>query len=454
MDVRVREATAPVLKTKVPGPRSLELVQEQRLFESSAISYPRSLPIALKSGLGSTLIDADGNVLLDFLAGAGAVSLGHSFSPVIQAVVEQMGQLLQTLDFPTEQRLALDKRLLRTLPEGMRDDMSVLYCGPTGADAVEAAFKAATKYTGRTKILAFEGSYHGMTSTTAVASAMNREVPALQSGEAVVFAPIPGLPVSPESTETYTLEQCQNELSRLFEVHGAQLAAAIIEPVLGEGGSIVAPSALLQQLRSLCAEHDALLICDEIQCGVGKTGAWWGFAESDIQPDLITISKGITGSGLPLSLLLLNRDIDCFVKGDHVGTFRGFMGGIAAANATIDYIESNGVLAGARERGVLLQQGLAAIVERSPSAWRVTGTHLIAGIDLLDASGVPSAEFTARVQRRCLSLGLITERGGRYGGTIRMLPPLNTPMESIVAALDILELAIGDVRVGWTSEHL
>lgn len=437
---------APSINSAVPGPRSQQLLTEQREFESKAVSYPGGLPIAFEAGRGATLRDVDGNTYIDFFAGAGALNLGHGHPVVIAAAARQQGRLIHALDFPTPARLRLTRTLRAVLPEPLPHTGKLHFGGPTGSDAVEAAVKLAQTHTGRKGIVAFQGSYHGMTGT-ALAISSNATLPGRSSGS-VQFLPYPYPYRSPFGLdETLTSQACINLLETCLNdpLSGmANPAAVIIEPIQGEGGTIVPPMGFLRELRRVTEEHDVLLIVDEIQTGFGRTGSMFACEHEQVCPDIMVMSKALGGAGFPLSCIAYHQHLDSWHPGAHIGTFRGHQIGMAAGAAAIEHIIDADLLQRTVTMGELGLALLRSSAEALPAIGDIRGRGLFIGVELVrdQKSKEPWPELAHLLRRECANRGLILEVGGHFGNVVRFLPALVIPRELLERGLGIFADAL------------
>ena len=342
----------------VPGPAGRVLLASQEADESSARTYPRRLPVAIASGSGSYLTDVDGRVYIDFLAGAGVLALGHNHPALVAAVQDQLTRLTHGLDFPTPVREEFKRNQLGMLPAGMRGDMKVHFCGPTGSDAVEAAVKLCKKATGRGGLVAFQGSYHGstqgamsLTSETHPKQGLHDLLPGVHFAPYAYCHRCP-LGLRPDTCATNCAQLLANTLR---DTHGGvpRPAAIIMELVQGEGGSIPAPADFVRRVAAVARELDIPLIVDEVQTGCGRTGTWYAFEQYGIEPDVIIASKGLSGLGLPVSVILYRRRLDRWGPGSHIGTFRGNNLAFASGNAYLQVLRREDLLGNVRAQGGL-----------------------------------------------------------------------------------------------------
>ena len=433
-----------------------ELLLSQEHYESEVRSYPRRLPLAIKKASGVMVEDSRGQLFLDCLAGAGTLALGYNHPEINQAIIEQLNQGLpyQTLDMTTPAKDKFIKEVMNFLPDDFAENARIQFCGPSGADAVEAAIKLAKQTTGRNTMAAFHGAYHGMTNGT-MAMMGNLNTKARRQGlmADVHFLPFPYSLRCPfglkgEEGAKQSIRYIERMLSD--DESGVQKPAAIIvEPVQGEGGVIPAPAFWLRELRRITKEHGILLIFDEIQCGIAKTGHRFAFEEAGVNPDILCLSKAV-GGGLPMSLLVFDKDIDTWLPGEHTGTFRGNQLAMATGAKALEIIRRDDLVEHARKAGQYLREGLERIAGYTDCIAEVRGKGLMLGIEIVKPNGKknkfgePEAdpELTLNIQRAALERGLIVEKGGRQGSVIRFLPPLIISYEQIDFALDALSKAI------------
>ena len=421
-------ADAPSIKTPPPGPRSQQLLQYQQTHEGSAVAYPRGLPMALGDAKGATVADVDGNVYIDFFGGAGVMAVGHANPVVTRAVTEQVGGVTHALDLPTPPRQRLVERLLAILPSALS---RLLFGGPTGSDAVEAAVKVAKFNTGRHAMIAFEGSYHGMTagalSLTSARAFKQGLGPLLPEVHFTPYAYCYRCPFK-RTPDTCGLECADYFEHKLDDPHsGVTLpAAVIVEPIQGEGGSIVPPPGFLSRIRAACDRHEVLLIADEIQSGFGRTGRMFAFEHDGVVPDIVTMSKAIGGGGFPLSAIAYKEALNTLPPGLHIGTFRGNVAAYAAGAAALDFMESNALVEHAARLGEEMLAALGELERSSSIVGEVRGKGLMLGVEFVHDRGTkqPAPDLAARVRTLCHGRGVLVEIGGHYANVARFLPPL------------------------------
>jgi diaminobutyrate-2-oxoglutarate transaminase len=393
---------APLIKIQPPGPRSKEYLSFQSAHEGSAVSYPRGMPMALSSARGATVEDVDGNVYIDFFGGAGVMNVGHSNPMVLEDVSKQLSRLTHSLDFPSEPRKALIDTLFSLFPDPLK---RVLFGGPTGSDAVEAAVKLAKYNTHRHPLISFEGAYHGMSAgALSLSSGLSFKEDFLPLIPEVHFAPYAycyrcAFGKTSESCDLDCVKYVEHVLEDPHSGVGKP-AAIIIEAIQGEGGSIVPPEKFLTGIRKTCDKNNVIMIVDEIQAGLGRTGKMFAFEHSGIVPDIITLSKGLGGLGFPISCIAYKEKLDTFPAGKHIGTSFNL--------------------------GEKMLSWLKGIEKDSSIVGEVRGRGLMLGIELVKdkASKEPAPDLAQRVRTICHQHGLLVEIGGHYSNVVRFLPPL------------------------------
>ncbi|MFE9426692.1 aspartate aminotransferase family protein [Kitasatospora sp. NPDC006697] len=440
-----RENRAAVL-TELPGPLSRKLLAEQAANESSARTYPRNVPIAIAGGSGSYLEDLDGNRFLDFLCGAGVLALGHSHPGQVAAAHRQLDVSTHLLDFPTEAKQEFTRRLLSLLPGDMGERSRVHFCGPTGADAVDAAIKLCKTYTGRGDVIAFHGGFHGSTQSTIA-------ITGLRSSKEHLVNLLPGasffpysscfrcpLALKPESCEINCAQYLANVLD---DPNGGvrKPAAVILELVQGEGGVVPARLEFVQQLREITRRLDIPLVIDEVQSGCGRTGTWYSFEQYGIEPDVVVSSKAI-GGGHPASVIIYNERMDGWKPGAHTGTFRGNQLAFAAGAELMRVVAEEGLLENVREVGGFLREGLLELQRRHPFLGDVRGLGLMLGVEVVPVNGWTAAQLADRLRRASLERGLLFELAGRDDVVVRFLPALNLSRAEAAEALEIFGAAV------------
>ncbi|MFD0672086.1 diaminobutyrate--2-oxoglutarate transaminase [Cohnella sp. GCM10027633] len=426
--------------------------------ESNARSYPRRFPLVIDKAAGLTITDTEGRTYYDCLAGAGTLALGHNHDVVVAAIEDVLRRRipLHTLDLATPLKIEFMQEIVSLLPDGLRETAKIQFCGPTGADGVEAAIKLVKTATGGKSILAFHGGYHGSTQATMAMSGNLSKKRHLQSLlPDVHFLPYPyeyrcpfgvGEGRTGELSARYienVLDDCESGISAPCGI--------IVETVQGEGGAVPADLEWLRQLRRITAERGIPLIIDEVQTGIGRTGTMFSFEHAGIVPDVVVLSKAIGGS-LPMSLIAYKGELDRWQPGAHTGTFRGNQLGMATGLATLRYIRENGVLDNVAARGAQLLGGLRALSGEHEEIGDVRGRGLMIGVEVVDPRGKrdrlghypASGELAAAIQERCLHGGLIVESGGRHSAVLRFLPPLTITERETEEVLAIFRRAVAE----------
>jgi 4-aminobutyrate aminotransferase len=433
----------PKIRTKLPGPNAQKILAGDAKYMSP--SYTRSYPLVVKRGRGVLIEDVDGNEFLDFSSGIAVCSTGHCHPEVVAAIQKQAGELIHMsgTDFYYESLVTLAERLAKIAP--MSGPVRIYY-GNSGAEAIEAALKLARYHTKRQGIIAFYGAFHGRTmgalSLTASKPQQRRRFSPLMPG--VTHVPYPYVYRRPDSmTESQFTADCVRFIEeRVFKTTMApeECAAIFIEPIQGEGGYVPAPREFMQELRRICDRHGILLVADEIQCGAGRTGKWWAIEHTGVEPDIITIAKGIA-SGMPLGIMMARAEIMDWVPGSHASTFGGNPVCLAAALATMNVLEREG-LHNAEVVGNHILRRIKPWVEKHPMVGDVRGLGLMIGVEIVKDK---KTRATAHDERDRI-VELAFERGVLFLGagenSIRVAPPLIVTEEQADIAMDVLEECI------------
>jgi len=431
-------------------------LERQAVFESNARSYPRRLPVALRKARGIHVEDVNGCLYIDCLAGAGALALGHYHEAVVGAIQQAMadGLPFQTLDLTTPVKDRFVDELFSSLPKAFADHARVQFCGPSGADAIEAAVKLVKTATGRRSILAFHGAYHGMThGALGLTGETGPKLAVAGLMAEVYFLPFPyayRCPFNLGGEATWRASIAYIE--RLLDDTNSGIAppaGMILEAVQGEGGVIPAPDEWLWEIRRITRERDIPLIVDEVQTGIGRTGRMYAFEHARIVPDVLVLSKAI-GGGLPLSAVVYQKDLDLWCPGAHAGTFRGNQMAMAAGAATLRFVKEKELDRHAAAMGERLMGYLRAIQKDTPCLGDVRGRGLMVGVEAVDCTGKPdplgvyprSGQSARRIQAECLERGLLLETGGREGSVVRFLPPLIVTPDDVDRIATIFEEAV------------
>lgn len=398
-------------------------------------------------GEGVHLHGDDGRTYLDFTAGIGVTSTGHCHPRVVEAAHRQASQLIHG-QYTTVRHgplLDLSDRLVQVMPEGLD---SVFYAS-AGTESVEAAVRLARHATGRQNLIAMQGGFHGRTmgslALTTSKTSFSAGLQPLMGG--TVIAPFPYAYRYGWSEQEAT-RFCLGELDFILKTVSApeETAAIIVEPVLGEGGFVPAPPGFLRGLRERCDEHGMLLIVDEVQAGVGRTGRFWGHEHDGVHPDVVITAKGLA-SGFPLSAFAASTSLmEQAWPGSQGGTYGGNAVSCAAALATLDVIEQEGLVEHAAKLGDHLLQRLSEIQADAPRIGDVRGRGLMVGAEFSGEDRDPDEESAARVQKEAEDRGLLLLRCGTYGNVVRFLPPLIVTREQVDEALEIFASATAAVE--------
>ena len=429
-------AVAPSLVTDLPGPLARQVIERDARVTSP--SLPRAYPLVPRRGAGSMLEDVDGNRFLDFNAGIAVCSTGHAHPDVVEAVRTQAEMLLHYsgTDFYLPIYSEVCEELDRITPVG---GAARSFLTNSGTEAVEAAIKLARHHTGRQYVIGFFGAFHGRSygsvSLTASKSLYRATFGPLLPG--IIHAPFgnrfrPNKPASPEALGD--LDYIEDVVFKRL-VQPDEVAAVVVEPILGEGGYVVPPDGWLQGLRELCTRHGILLVADEVQTGMGRTGRMWAMQHWGVEPDIVLAGKGIA-SGLPLGAMVAREDLMTWTTGMHGSTYGGNPLSCAAALATFELIERD-LADNAAKVGARLLDGLRAIAAGQPVIEDVRGMGLMIGIEF------PDHDVADAVEKACFRRGLLVLGAG--DSAVRMSPPLVVRPDQVDAALGIFEEACAEV---------
>jgi len=422
----------PEMKEILPGPQAQEVVERSDRVVSP--SLPRAYPLVVKRAYGCTVEDVDGNQFLDCMAGIAVCSTGHCHPRVVRAIQEQAERWLHICgaDFYDPQYIALAERLAAIAPG---DEPKRVFLGNSGAEAVEAALKLARHHTRRPYVIAFFGAFHGRTMG---AVSLTASKPVYHRG----FAPLlPGIVHVPygycyRCAYNLTYPSCNLACVDFIEetlmgrsVPPDEVAAIFVEPVQGEGGYVVPPDGWLQKLRALCDRYGILLVADEVQSGMGRTGKWFATEHWGVVPDILCVAKALA-SGMPVSAMVARESVMTWPTGAHGSTFGGNPVACAAALATIDVIEQEGLMENAVRVGNRLLDGLRALAREVEQAGRppfigdVRGLGLMIGVELVQdlQTRAPAHDEAEEVMIECFRRGLLVLTCG--ASSIRFAPPL------------------------------
>ena len=441
-----KTVAGPKIKTALPGPNAMRVLTGDEKYISP--SYTRSYPLVAKSGRGIVVTDVDGNEFYDFSAGIAVTSTGHCHPDVVAAIQKQAGELIHMsgTDFYYESMITLAERLSKIAP---MPGPHRIYYGNSGAEAVEAALKLARYHTKRQNVIAFFGAFHGRTmgalSLTASKPQQKRRFGTGVPGVTHIRYPdvYRGAEGGPQDAEAFALGCARYIEDKLFKTTMApeEVAAIFIEPVQGEGGYVVAPTVFMQELRRICDKYGILLVADEVQSGAGRTGKWWAIEHTGVHPDIICMAKGIA-SGMPLGITMSRADIMDWIPGSHASTFGGNPVCIAAALATLDVIEKEGLLKNSSEVGNHMLKRMADWPRKHKLVGDVRGRGLMVGVEIVKDQ--KTKEYGAEQRDRIIELAF--ERGILFLGcgpsTIRIAPALVVTKDEADVAIDVLDECI------------
>ncbi len=439
----------PKLHGPVPGPKSKAVVEADGKWISP--SYTRSYPMVAKRGRGVRIEDVDGNEFLDLAAGIAVCSTGHCHPEVVKAIQDQAAELIHIsgTDFYYESMIQLAEKLSSIAP---MPGPHKFYYGNSGAEAVECALKLARYHTRRHRFIAFLGCFHGRTmgalSLTASKPQQRRRFAPLVPGVTHVRYPYAyrGCSGGPQAEDEFALGCARYIEEKLFKttLPPEEVAAIFVEPIQGEGGYVVAPTIFMQELRKICDRHGILLVVDEVQSGVGRTGKWWAIEHTGVEPDMVCIAKGIA-SGMPLSVCMTRASIMDWKPGSHASTYGGNPVAIAAAMATLKVLEEGG-MANAAKVGDAMMQRLKEWPKKHPIVGDVRGRGLMIGVEIVkdQQSREAAGEWRNQIETLAYERGLLVLGCGET--SIRLAPPLILKQEEADIALDILEECIALVE--------
>jgi len=445
--ITATETKTPRLITALPGPKAKNIVERDAKFMSP--SFTRDYPLVAKTGRGAMVEDVDGNVFLDFAAGIAVCSTGHCHPNVVGAIQKQAAELIHMsgTDFYYESLPYLAERLGKTV--GGAEEKKVFFCN-SGTEAIEGAIKLARYATKRDKMIAFYGCFHGRTmgalSLTASKSTQRKNFGALLGG--VEHIPYPyayrcALGHGPETCGEEILETLENQIfKRLFDP--SEVAGIIIEPIQGEGGYVPAPKFFLQELQRICRQHGIMLICDEVQSGMGRTGKMWAHEYAGIEPDILCSAKGIA-SGMPLGAIIARSSVMNWKPGAHGTTFGGNPVCLAAAIATLDLLQG-GLVANAKKIGDYIFVKTAEWTKKFKIVGDVRGRGLMIGIEIVrdQRTKERAADLRNAIVDMAFHKGLLILGAGE--NTLRLSPPLVIDEEQADFAVRTLEECIREAE--------
>jgi len=408
--------------------------------ESGIRSYCRSFPVIFKQARGAELITADGKSYIDFLAGAGTLNYGHNHPVLKKALIEYLENdgLTHGLDMYSSAKESFLESFHRIVlePRGLGDYV-VQFSGPTGANSVEAALKLARKVTGRSNIISFTNGFHGCT-VGALAATGNQHH---RGAAGVPLTDVSRMPYANYFGDKVNTISMMDKLLSDPSSGVDKPAAVIVEVVQGEGGLNAASSDWMRKLEKVCRKHEMLLIVDDIQAGCGRTGTFFSFEEMGIKPDIITLSKSLSGFGLPFAVVVMRRELDQWEPGEHNGTFRGNNHAFVTATAALEHFWTSSEFADSvKAKGALIRERMQKIVRRhGPDSLFVKGRGMMIGISC------PDGETAAAICAEAFENGLVIETSGNHSQVVKCLCPLIISEEQINKAMDILDAAFAKV---------
>ena len=424
----------PRIVTPPPGPKARAVVERDEAWTSSC--YIKEYPLAVERGRGAMIEDVDGNRYLDFMAGIAVTATGHSHPAVVQAIKDAADRFLHICgsDFYYEGMAALCERLAAAAPGASRKRV---FLTNSGTEAVEGAIKLARNSTRRPALIAFEGAFHGrsygaMSLTASKSRQRGGFAPLVPE---VYHVPYPSPYRDGGEALARTMAAIDGLLTRRLDPR--DVAAVFVEPIQGEGGYVVPPAGFLTALRDLCDQHGMLLVFDEVQCGIGRTGRMFACEHVGVEPDVLLTAKGL-GSGMPIGAIISREDVTRWERGAHGSTFGGNPVCCAAALATLDLVEG-GLAANAGRMGARLLHGLHDFAARHPAVGDVRGVGLMIGVELVAdrATRAPAPERVHALVQRAFTRGLLVLGAGR--STLRLAPPLVIDEYDVDTALAILD---------------
>src|SRR5580658_3517483 len=446
---------APRILHPPPGPRSRELLADQARWETDAVAYSHYFPLAVRSARGATIEDVDGNRFIDWVAGISVLNLGHRHPRLTSALEAQSREVWHALELPTEARIRFLKELEASLPGTLRNHARIFFT-VTGGDAIETAVQLADYAQERHGTLTFSGAYHGVHGG-AVRLTSGRKFHASSPfvGGSVVRVPFPD-PYRPvlgaDEGAAGTISYLQHLVTDPYSGVDS-LSAVLVEPILGEGGYVVPPDDFLPSLREFCDRHGILLIADEVQTGLGRTGRMWGVEHSGVTPDILCIAKTI-GGGIPLSVVAYRDDlVKELPRGFHLGTYRGNPLAMAVGTEVLKVLREGDLLSKTARRGTALLERFRAIGERHPSIGDVRGKGFMVGVEFVqDRTSRRAWGDRAKAMRAALfARGVLMHTCGAWDQVLRFMAPLVIEDEllerGLLAFEDALESLDGPANV-------
>ncbi|QDY82547.1 diaminobutyrate--2-oxoglutarate transaminase [Paenibacillus polymyxa] len=407
-------------------------------LESNVRSYCRSFPVVFNKAKNDVLYTEAGEGYIDFFAGAGALNYGHNNDFMKNRLLDYLtsDRIMHGLDMYTTAKQefieSFSERILQ--PKGL--NYKLQFCGPTGTNAVEAALKLARKVKKRNGVFAFMGAFHGM-------SLGSLSITSNTSMRESAGVPLNNVTFIPYNSTFNGMDTILYMEQLLTDTHSGveKPAAIILETVQAEGGINIADNEWLRDLRQLCDDHDILLIVDDIQVGCGRVGSFFSFERAGIVPDMVVLSKSISGYGLPMSLLLLKPELDIWSPGEHNGTFRGNQLAFVGAKAALEFRDTVELEAQVKEKEAFVQQFLREHIQSMDPLIKIRGLGLIWGIDVTHLGEA----FAKEVATLCFRKGLIIERAGRNDTVLKIMPALTITLENLSKGCNIIKESMAQV---------
>ena len=419
---------APRILHPPPGPRSRELLADQARWETDAVGYPHYFPIAPKVAQGSTIEDVDGNRFIDWMAGISVLNLGHRHPRLVAALEEQSRAIWHALELPTEARIRFLKELRDVLPGTLRNHARIFF-SVTGGDCIETAVNLADFAQGKRGTVAFSGAYHGVHGGVVHLTSGRRYHSTTSFGGGTVvrvpypdpYRPVLGADKGAAGTIAY-LEHLVNDPHSGVDA----ISSVLVEPILEEGGYVVPPDDFLPSLREFCDRHGILLIADEVQTGLGRTGRMWAVEHSGVTPDILCIAKTI-GGGIPLAVVAYRDDlVRELPRGFHLGTYRANPLALAVGAETLELLKEGDLLDRTRHRGPQLLQKFQGLADRHPAVGSVRGRGFMIGVEFVRdrRSRLAWGDGARSMRSALLARGVLMHTCGAWDQVLRFMAPL------------------------------
>jgi 4-aminobutyrate aminotransferase-like enzyme len=440
---------APRIVHPPPGPRSKALLARQSEWETEAVTYPRNFPIAIQAAQGATVEDADGNRFIDWMSGISVLNLGHRHPRLTKALETQAARVWHALELPTEARVAFLEELRGALPGRLRNHARVLFT-VTGGDAIETAVNLADYVQHRTGTVAFSGAYHGVHGGAAnLTSGKRFHQTTSFHGGSIVRVPYPD-PYRPlldsDDTTAGTLRYLEHLISDPYSGVDS-ISSVLVEPILGEGGYVIPPPDFLPALREFCDRHNLLLIFDEVQTGLGRTGKMWAAEHSGVTPDILCVAKSI-GGGLPLSLVAYRDDLPVQLPvGFHLGTFRANPLALAVGTEVLRTLREEDWIPRVARRGAQLLDQFREIQRRHPTIGDVRGQGFMIGLEFVHdhRKRLPWGDRAKAMRHELFVRGVLMHTCGPFDQTLRFMAPLVIEDELLERGLAAFEESVASL---------